>query len=149
MNVIGIHVCGDHAYVRIPERFRQALGSPCCCRDPNCTSEWDTLAVHDGKSWAVHYPELASIIERQKAVAVDVMRCEAPRAGGGVCGHAAGQGHAADCSYGHPEASPVEQLRSLLMEWEKYARTLASADVTPLPDRLLGRTVGLLDATAV
>lgn len=39
--------------------------------------------------------------------------------------------------------------RKLLAEWEGYARTLADAGVIALPERLLERTVGLLDATAV
>ena len=45
--------------------------------------------------------------------------------------------------------STVETLRELLVEWERYARTLADAGVIAIPERLLERTVGLLDATAV
>ncbi len=40
------------------------------------------------------------------------------------------------------------EMRRLLMEWERYARTLAEADLIALPDRLVGRTVGILDQTA-
>ena len=44
-------------------------------------------------------------------------------------------------------AEQHELLRKLLMEWERYARTLADADVIALPQMLVNRTVALLDAT--
>ena len=47
------------------------------------------------------------------------------------------------------EVVALETARKLLVEWEKYARTLADANVTPLPQSLYGRTVGFLDSTAV
>lgn len=68
---------------------------------------------------------------------------------GKVCGHEAGKGHDSLCMYGHPENGPVHQLRSLLLEWEKYARTMVDAGIIAGPVRLLERTVGVLDATAV
>lgn len=40
-----------------------------------------------------------------------------------------------------------EEMRALLIEWEKYARTLAEAGIIAYP-ALGRRTVGLLDATS-
>jgi hypothetical protein len=34
------------------------------------------------------------------------------------------------------------------MEWERFGRTMEAAGVIALPVKLMGRTVGLLDATA-
>lgn len=41
-----------------------------------------------------------------------------------------------------------EEMRKLLAEWESYARTMADAGLIALPERLVNRTVGLLDATS-
>lgn len=41
------------------------------------------------------------------------------------------------------------EMRLLLLQWEAFARTIASAGLVELPQRLHGQTVGLLDATAV
>lgn len=48
-------------------------------------------------------------------------------------------------------ASPVtvEDCRKLLMEWEKYARTMIEADLIAGPTDLRNRTVAVLDATSV
>jgi len=43
----------------------------------------------------------------------------------------------------------LEEARKLLIEWEKYARTLAEAKIVALPDKLVNKTVGFLDWTAV
>lgn len=41
-----------------------------------------------------------------------------------------------------------EEMRALLAEWEAYARSLAELDIIARPERLMNRTVGLLDATS-
>lgn len=42
----------------------------------------------------------------------------------------------------------VEELRALLIEWERYARTMQEAGLIAGPSNLINRTVALLDATA-
>jgi hypothetical protein len=42
-----------------------------------------------------------------------------------------------------------EQARRLLIEWEKYARTMAEAGIIALPRAMVNETIGFLDATAV
>lgn len=66
----------------------------------------------------------------------DVNRCS--------CGRPAGMGHSLHCDYGYEG-----EARRLLIEWEKYARTIAEAGIVALPSRLVNATVGLLDATSV
>lgn len=69
-----------------------------------------------------------------------------------ACVHWAGDGCTVPgCVASGDEDGPdtVAELRRLLAEWERFGRALADAGVIALPGRLLGRTVGLLDATAV
>jgi len=66
----------------------------------------------------------------------DTMRCS--------CGRPAGMGHSLHCDYGHEG-----EVRRLLVEWERFARTLADAGVISLPAKLTNATVAILDATSV
>ena len=43
----------------------------------------------------------------------------------------------------------LESARKLLIEWERFARTLDEAGLIALPERLVNRTVALLDETAL
>jgi hypothetical protein len=76
----------------------------------------------------------------------DVMACE-HWAGDGCTAPGCGAGESPPLlDDGRPDT--VTELRRLLMEWERFGRTMAAAGVIALPERLMGRTVGLLDATA-
>lgn len=42
----------------------------------------------------------------------------------------------------------IEDLRATLIEWEKYARTMADAGLIASPTGLMAKTVAILDRTA-
>lgn len=68
---------------------------------------------------------------------MDEMRCS-------MCNRPAGMGHSIGCDHGYEG-----DMRKLLLEWTAYALTMAEAGLVELPARLMAKTTGVLDATAV